>query len=505
MAPSVYSNRFEKLNGEKRHRTRQTAIDSFYHLSDGDLRDLGCQGTACFVARHLNPARWKASAEQHPPVHCLGKCYAAPALSSGDERPRIEVHAPQAIALANLVQGDVRRLSEYLARGGYTVLKSVLLRDPEQLLGEIDRSGLRGRGGAGFPTGQKWRAVAQENSSEKFVVANADEGDPGAYVDRFLMENDPHCLLEALAIAGYAIGARRGYVYLRKEYPRAYTALLEALGEARTEGFLGNATLHRSFSFDVDLVVGQGSYVCGEETALLNSIEGGRPEVRPRPPYPTESGLFGKPTLVHNVETLANVPWILQHGGEAYRKIGFSRSRGTKVLSLNSLFVRPGLYEVPFGMPIRQIVEDLGGGLRTGNVRGVIIGGPLAGVIPPSHLDTPLGFEELAGIGGSVGHGGVIAFDENTSLPELIHHVFAFAAFESCGKCTPCRLGSRRIESIFSAILKTGHASLQARADCEATISCLAQTSLCGLGTGLAEFASSVLRHYREDIKQCFA
>jgi NADH:ubiquinone oxidoreductase subunit F (NADH-binding) len=505
VASSFYSNRPAKPNGEKRQQTRQTAVDSFYHLRGGELRDLGCQGTACFVARDLNPGRWNRSAEQRPPIYCLGKCYAAPAVFSGDERPAVEVHTPEPVVLANLVGGNARRLSEYLSRGGYTVLQSALFRRPEQILTDIDRSGLRGRGGAGFPTGKKWRAVAKENSSEKFVIANADEGDPGAYVDRFLLENDPHRLLEAMAIAGFAVGAKRGYVYVRKEYPGAYMALLEALAEARTEGFLGNETLHRSFSFDVDLVVGQGSYVCGEETALLNSMEGRRPEPRPRPPYPTECGLFGKPTLVNNVETLANVPWIVQRGSEAYRKFGFSRSRGTKVLSLNSLFVRPGLYEVPFGMSIRQIVEDLGGGLRTGKARGVIIGGPLAGVIPPSHFDTPLGFEELASIGASIGHGGVIAFDENTSLPELIHHVCAFAAFESCGKCTPCRLGSRQIERIFHSILEGGRAPVHEKSDCEAIISSLAQTSFCGLGTGLAEFASSILRHYREDIERCFS
>jgi NADH:ubiquinone oxidoreductase subunit F (NADH-binding) len=505
VALSVYPSRPTKPNGQEHQPSQLNAVNSFYHLHDEELRDLGCQGTACFVARHLNPGRWNSFAEQHPPIYCLGKCYAGPAVFSGDEHPAIEVHAPDAIVLANLVQGGARHLSGYLARGGYTVLKSALFRTPEQILMEIDRSGLRGRGGAGFPTGKKWNAVARENSSEKFVIANADEGDPGAYVDRFLLENDPHRLLEAMAIAGYAVGAKRGYIYLRKEYPKAYMALLEALAEARTDGFLGTETLHRSFSFDVDIVVGQGSYVCGEETALLNSIEGRRPEVRPRPPYPAESGLFGKPTLVNNVETLANIPWIVQHGGEAYRKVGFSKSHGTKVLSLNSLFLRPGLYEVPFGMPIRQIVEELGGGLRTGKLRGIIIGGPLAGVIPPSRFDTPLGFEELASIGASVGHGGVIAFDESTSLPELIHHVFAFAAFESCGKCTPCRLGSRRVERIFHAILQAGHTSIHQKADCEAIISCLAQTSLCGLGTGLAEFASSVLRHYKEDIERCFA
>ena len=504
MASSFKSNPCPERRAQPFQATRQRALNSFYHLSDEALHNLGCQGTACFLARHLDPSRWSVSAQQRPQIYCLGKCYAAPAVSSRDERPRIEVRGSEAVVLANLLVGGARRLSEYLARGGYTALESALFRQPWEILNEVDRSGLRGRGGAGFPAGTKWRAVARENSSEKFVVANADEGDPGAYVDRFLLEDDPHRLLEAMAIAGYAIGAKRGYVYVRKEYPRAHNALLEALAEARGSGFLGEETLHRSFSFDVDLVVGQGSYVCGEETALLNSIEGRRPEVRPRPPYPTESGLFAKPTLVNNVETLASVPWIIQHGSQAYQNIGFSKSRGTKVLSLNSLFVRPGLYEVPFGIPIREIVEDLGGGLRSGKVRGVIIGGPLAGVIPPSRFDTPLGFEELAGVGASVGHGGVLAFDEHTSLPELIHHVFAFAAFESCGKCTPCRLGSQDGEEIFRSILQAGPASIQKRAEYEAIISCLARTSLCGLGTGLAEFARSILQYYKEDIDRCF-
>ena len=256
---SVNSSRLRKPDDEKLHHTRQTAIDSFYHLPDGSLCDLGCQGTACFVARQLDPARWNASVEQHPPIHCLGKCYAAPAVSSGDERPRIEVHAPEAIVLANLGHESARRISQYLSLGGYSALNSALFREPEQILAEIDHSGLRGRGGAGFPTGMKWRAVARQDSPEKFVIANGDEGDPGAYTDRFLLEEDPHRLLEAMAIAGYAIGAKRGYVYLRKEYPHAYTALLEALAEARAEGFFGNETLHKSFSFDVDLVVGQGS------------------------------------------------------------------------------------------------------------------------------------------------------------------------------------------------------------------------------------------------------
>jgi NADH:ubiquinone oxidoreductase subunit F (NADH-binding) len=438
-------------------------------------------------------------------MYCLGNCFAAPASSSDFARPRMKIVSREPIVLGPIIETPISSISASIARGGYRALQEALSRPPGELVSAIELSGLRGRGGAGFPTGKKWRAVAEQKRPEKFVVANADEGDPGAYIDRFLLQNDPHRLLEAMGIAGYAVGATKGYIYLRKEYPDARIVLEKALEEAHREGFLGERIVHSGFSFDVELVVGQGSYVCGEETALLNSIEGHRPEVRLRPPYPSEHGLFGKPTLINNVETLANVPWIVHNGAEAFRGIGFSNSRGTKVLSLNSLFRTPGLYEVEFGMSVRKIVEDLGGGLKGGTFKGVMIGGPLAGVISPNLLDTPLGFEELARIGASVGHGGVIAFDENTSIADLIHHVFDFAAYESCGKCTPCRLGSRRIEQMFQeVIIKRRRDSAHEKEEFKEIVTALAMTSLCGLGTGLAEFARSVLRHYAEELEPCF-
>lgn len=480
-------------------------IDSFYHLARIGKGEHLCQGTACFVARHLNPDRWSAAASQEQRMCCLGNCFTAPASSSDVSRPRMKILSREPIVLGPIIDGPISSLAAFTARGGYRALDQALDRPAAELVSAIELSGLRGRGGAGFPTGKKWRAVAEQEGSEKFVVANADEGDPGAYIDRFLLEDDPHRLIEAMAIAGYAVGATKGYIYLRKEYPQARAALEHVLVEARRDGFLGEKIAHQNFSFDVELVVGQGSYVCGEETALLNSIEGRRPEVRLRPPYPSECGLFGKPTLINNVETLANIPWIVRNGGEAFRRFGFSNSRGTKVLSLNSLFRNPGLYEVEFGITIRQIVEDLGGGLKTGTLRGVIIGGPLAGIIPPSLFDTPLGFEELAKIGASVGHGGVIAFDEHTSIADLIHHVFDFGAYESCGKCTPCRLGSRRIERLFQQILKTGQIPAHERKECAEIVAALEMTSLCGLGTGLAEFARSALRHYAEELEPCFS
>lgn len=480
------------------------AVESFYHLAGQDLANKRCQGLACFVARQ-NPERWLEATSQSPRVYCLGKCYLAPSSVSDQERPRVEVRSRFPVVLKRIAEGGARSLSTYTSAGGYIALKSALDRGPEELIREIELSGLRGRGGAGFPTGKKWRAVLEETSSEKFVVANADEGDPGAYIDRFIIEDDPHALIEGMVIAGYAVGARKGYVYLRAEYPHARTVLEEAITDARRNSILGERILETDFAFDIDIVIGHGSYVCGEETALLNSIEGRRPEVRARPPYPTSQGLWRKPTLVNNVETLASVAWIVHNGGIPYATFGTATSSGTKVISLNSLFNRPGLYEIEFGVSVRHIVEELGGGLKTGSLKGVIIGGPLAGVIPPSLLDTQFGFDELHAIGASVGHGGVVAFDERTSIAELMHHVFDFGAFESCGKCTPCRLGSREIERMFWGAIQRGHAPAGKGTDLEDVTTALALTSLCGHGSGLAEFARSVLRYYPEELESCFA
>jgi len=465
--------------------TKTEAVETFYHLAGSSLPPF-CQGTACFVARHLNPGRFSQAEAQSSRLYCLGRCFAAPASLEENPQPRIEVRASRGVILDRIVRGKTG--------ADYDALRRALHLAPEELLREVERSELRGRGGAGFSTGRKWRAVFQQKATEKFVVANADEGDPGAYIDRFILERDPHLFLEGLRIAAYAIGAKRGYIYLRKEYPEALTALQHALQEARRIW---------PGEFAVEIVIGQGSYVCGEETALLNSIEGKRPEVRTRPPYPTERGLYQKPTVVNNVETLTAIPWILKEGGAAYRDLGFSQSRGTKVLSLNSLFQRPGLYEVEFGITLREIVEGLGGGLRSGPLKGLIIGGPLTGVIPPELLGTQLGFEELRGIGAEVGHGGVVAFDENTSILDLAHHVFSFGAYESCGKCTPCRLGSRRVEEFF-ALTRRGEKQPQgAFREFEAIVAALRHTSLCGHGTGLAAFVASLGRHYRKELEAC--
>lgn len=480
-------------------------VQSFYALADVDLSHSVCQGAACFVARGANPGRWARIDSQAPRVYCLGKCYAAPAAGNDDSRPRIEVRAGAGVVLERLATGGSASLDEYRRQGGCQGLERALRIGPEQTLAEIEASELRGRGGAGFLTGKKWRTAAQHSSLPKCVVANLDEGDPGAYVDRFIAEEDPFCLIEGLAIAAWAVGANEGWIYVRCEYPRALERLHAALDAARAEGLLGRFVLGTEFAFDIQLAIGQGSYECGEETSLLNSIEGVRPVARVRPPYVAERGLWNRPTVVNNVETLSNVAWILRNGAARYLTLGRPASRGTKVLSLNSLFRRPGLYEVEFGIPLRDVVETLGGGMARGTLRGLWVGGPLAGVIPPHLLDTPLGFQELRAIGGSVGHGGVIAFNEETTIPQLVHHAFSFGAYESCGQCTPCRLGAPRIEQLFASALRgdpIGHAGA---AEWHDMVASLKLASLCGLGTGLAEFAESILRHYPEELRACFA
>jgi formate dehydrogenase iron-sulfur subunit len=419
----------------------------------------------------------------------------------GDEtRPHVESLAPHTVLLANVLKGGVRDLARYEANGGGAALRAALTMQREALLGLVADSGLRGRGGAGFPTGRKWVAVAAVQAPHKYVVANADEGDPGSFSDRMLMEDDPFRLIEAMLIAALAVGATRGHIYLRKEYPGAAAALQSALRQAYAAGWLGCGVLDSPHGFELELTIGQGSYVCGEETAMLNAIEGRRPEVRVRPPQITEHGLFGSPTLVNNVETLCAVPWIVTHGARDYAALGTSTSCGTKLVSLNSLFRRPGLYEVEFGMPLRQIVERVGGGLKRGRLLGVMIGGPLAGLVPPSLLDTPFGYDELQSIGCAVGHGGMIAFGDDTAIPELVAEVFRFGALESCGKCTPCHFGSPELARMWQAAVE-GKPLSEAR--WRDLIDALAATSLCGHGRGLAEFARAIERHYPRELRQC--
>lgn len=475
-------------------------VDSFYHLKDRDITASHCRCLACFVAKRFNPNRYQEALGQTNIIYHLGKAYCAPESGLDRFRPTIEVKGKTGIVLERIAKGKTTTLNHYQSQGGYTALVKSLRMKPEQIVAELDTSLLRGRGGAGFYTGFKWRSVLSQPFEKKFVVVNADEGDPGAYIDRFILEDDPFVIIEAATIAAFALGARRGVIYLRKEYPDAATVVDAAIKEAYEARLLGKGIISPYFDFDLELKIGHGSYLCGEETALLNALEDKRPEVRARPPYPAQRGLFNAPTLVNNVETLANIPWIINHGGKAYSAFGFRTSRGTKCISLNSLFKNPGIYEVDFGISIDHIVNKIGGGLKSGELKGVLIGGPLTGIIPPELLETEFGFEELSAIGASVGHGGVIAIDDYTSIFALIHHVFAFGAFESCGKCTPCRLGTREIEEHFR---ENSRRKLTVQ-EINDIIDALKHTSLCAHGTGLADFVSSIQRYFSKEFAKCF-
>jgi formate dehydrogenase iron-sulfur subunit len=466
---------------------------AYYSLYRRVLRDEACQGLACYAARADDPARW-AAAQVEPAIHCLGRCHAAPAAVDGDPAPHIASTLVASPLLQRVLDGGALTLAAYRDGGGGRGLLCARRMTAAQLIDSIERSGLRGRGGAGFAAGYKWRAVAQAPGPLKYVVANADEGDAGTFGDRVLLERDPFLLIEGMAIAARAIGAQHGCIYLRKEYPAAAAVLRAALAEARASGWLDSA-------FEIELVIGAGSYVCGEETAMLEAIEGRRPQPRPRPPQITTQGLFGRPTLVHNVETLCAVPWIVERGAAAYAALGCGRSRGSKLLSLNSLFRRPGLYEVPFGISLHQIVDELGGGLRRGELRALMIGGPLAGLLPPALLDTPLDYEALAAVGGAVGHGGVIAFADDSSIAGIAEQVLRFGALESCGKCVPCHRGSPKLARLFVA---AGAGTLD-RAEWTNLLAALAETSLCGHGRGLAEFARSIERHFGAELGACLA
>ncbi|MBL3752757.1 NADH-quinone oxidoreductase subunit D [Mycobacteroides abscessus subsp. massiliense] len=463
--------------------------DSFYHLAETEIGTQRCQGAACFVARHRNPKGWDEAEATEPRVYCLGRCYQAPATAMDTGGPDIHIACDAPVILGRIAQGVSSDLDAYRAAGGYAGLNKAVEQGADKVLESIEVSGLRGRGGAGYPTGRKWRAAREQHARSRVIVVNADEGDPGAYIDWLLLEREPHAVLEGMAIAAVAVGADQAYIYVRREYPDALVAVRAAVGEAYQAGVLGESMFGGGIPLSVNVVEGQGSYVCGEETALLNALENRRPIPRIRPPYPVEHGLFGAPTVVNNVETLAAVAWILRNDEKVYAALGYGLSRGTKVVSLNSLFQRPGLYEVEFGIPLREIVENLGGGLSDRDLHGVMVGGPLAGVVFPDALDVPFENGPLRRLGAGVGHGGIVAFDRRTSLAELVHHVFRFGAFESCGVCTPCRVGAARIEALFAS---GSSRTADGRREWLEISDALAGASLCGHGSGLADFACSI-------------
>lgn len=394
---------------------------------------------------------------------------------------------------------DPLSLGAYRAHGGLAGLEVALGLAPAEIVSLVAASGLRGRGGAGFPAGIKWQTVLGAGDGQKYIVCNADEGDSGTFADRMLIEGDPFVLIEGMAIAGLAVGATKGFVYLRSEYPLAEHVLRQALAVARDGGVLGASVLGRGPAFEIELRMGAGAYICGEETALLESLEGRRGVVRAKPPLPALAGLFGKPTVVNNVLSLAAVPWILAHGAEAYAALGVGRSRGTLAVQLGGNVRRGGLFEVPFGMTLRAVVEGIGGGTRSGRpVRAVQVGGPLGAYLPDSLLDTALEYEALAAVGGMLGHGGVVVFDDTVDMARQARFAFEFCAKESCGKCTPCRIGAVRGVEVMDRILQGVERARNLEVLADLT-SLMTDASLCAMG-GLTPLpVLSALRHFPED------
>lgn len=404
------------------------------------------------------------------------------------------------IALRNCGVIDPECINEYIAYDGYMALGKVLTEmSPDDVIKTIKDSGLRGRGGGGFSTGLKWSFAKASESSQKYVCCNADEGDPGAFMDRSILEGDPHVLIEAMAIAGYAIGADQGYIYVRAEYPIAVKRLQIAINQAREVGLLGKDILGSGFNFDLDIRLGAGAFVCGEETALMTSIEGNRGEPRPRPPFPAVKGLFGKPTVLNNVETYANIPRIILNGAEWFTSMGTEKSKGTKVFALGGKIHNTGLVEVPMGTTLREVVEEIGGGIPGGKkFKAAQTGGPSGGCIPASHLDIAIDYDNLIAIGSMMGSGGLIVMDEDNCMVDIAKFFLEFTVDESCGKCTPCRIGTKRLYEILDRITK-GKGKLEDIEKLEILCKHIKENALCGLGQTAPNPVLSTLNFFREE------
>ncbi len=407
------------------------------------------------------------------------------------------------IALKNCGVINPEDIDEYIAFDGYRALARVLLEmDSDEVIDIITKSGLRGRGGAGFPTGKKWRSTADSKGDVKYVVCNADEGDPGAFMDRSILEGDPHAVLEAMEIAGFAIGAQKGFIYVRAEYPIAVQRLKIAIEQARNYGILGKNIFGTDFSFDIEIRLGAGAFVCGEETALLESIEGKRGQPRVKPPYPAQVGLWGKPTLINNVETYANIAQIILKGPEWYSSIGTENSKGTKVFALGGNVNNVGLVEVPMGTTLREIVYDIGGGIPNGrDFKAAQTGGPSGGCIPKEHLDTPIDYESLKQIGSMMGSGGLIVMDDTKCMVCLAKFYLQFTVSESCGKCTPCRIGTKRMLEILERLC-SGEGEEYDIYRLEKLAVNIQKSSICGLGQSAPNPVISTLKYFRDEFRQ---
>jgi NADH-quinone oxidoreductase subunit F len=503
-----------------------------------------CAGTACVASGSLEIAEaFRKAFEGHPELRveveedlcgngvgitgCHGFCAAGPLVKaphadvmycrvSPEDVPEIiettlrrgeaverllfeDFKKQMRVALRHCGEIDPEDVDDYLGHGGYESLQKALDTVPADVIDEINRSGLQGRGGAGFPTGFKWKIVADAPGTDKYIVCNGDEGDPGAFMDRSLMEGDPHAVLEGMTIAAYAVGAQRGFIYVRAEYPLAVARLKIAVNQARERGYLGSRIFGREFSFDVSVVEGAGAFVCGEETALLRSIQGLRGMPRPRPPYPAHEGLWGRPTLINNVETFANVAVVISDGAEKFSQVGTKLSKGTKTFALTGHVNNIGLVEVPMGITLREIVFDIGGGIPSGRkFKAAQTGGPSGGCIPAAHLDTPIDYKSLQELGSMMGSGGLVVMDETTCMVELARFFLDFLVDESCGKCPPCRIGTRVLLNILERITE-GKGRIEDLEILESFGSHVQQSSLCGLGQTAPNAVLSTLRHFKQE------
>jgi bidirectional [NiFe] hydrogenase diaphorase subunit len=495
-----------------------------------------CMGTGC-MSQHSDKVKAALTEEvaksgKHCHVRqtgCMGLCAAGPLVLveptetrygnvheadakelvdslGGKPLERLETHldkyfqGQQHIVLENSGHIDPEKIDEYIGRDGYQALMTALTQmDPQTVIEQISKSGLRGRGGGGYPTGLKWGMVAKAGKGQKYVICNGDEGDPGAFMDRSVLESDPQRVIEGMAIAAYAVGASKGYVYVRAEYPLAISRLTASLREARRRGFLGSNICGTTFAFDIEIRLGAGAFVCGEETALIASIEGQRGQPRPRPPYPAVSGLWGCPTLINNVETFANIAPILRNGPQWYSSIGTERSKGTKVFALTGKIANTGLVEIPMGMTLREIIFEIGGGIPNGHTfKAVQTGGPSGGCLPEEHLDLSVSYDALISAGSMMGSGGMIVMDDTSCMVNVARFFMEFCMTESCGKCVPCRAGTAQMFDLLTKICdgEATHADLDLLIDlCDV----VKNTSLCGLGMTAPNPVLSTLRYFKHE------
>jgi NADH:ubiquinone oxidoreductase subunit F (NADH-binding)/NADH:ubiquinone oxidoreductase subunit E len=486
------------------------SVISYYadlHDEKADIRI--CQGTSCMLA---GASELRTNLEQKytcKGVYCLGYCDRSPAFLNAQEEivfgraaqgidlpiePQplsVRCLAREPIVTRRLAQ-DYSKLEKARAAGAYSALVKALQGSPEEVLSAVERSGERGRGGASFPTGRKWRSCAQAQGTPRYVIANGDEGDPGSFIDRLLMENDPHGIIEGMILCGYAVDASKGIVFIRSEYPTAMTRMREAIQEARAAGLLGERILDSDFNLEISVFPAMGSYVCGEATAMISAIEGLRGEVRVRPPRMTEEGLYGKPTVVNNVETLVNIPFIVERGPEAYKVLGTESSSGTKAICLNHGFARPGVVEVEFGSNLREVIEEVGGTIDGKPLEAVILGGPMGSLLVPHQWDVPICYETMMERDIQLGHGGLVALSQGTDFRALLEHWIQFMKEESCGKCVPCSLGSQKAGNL----VKNYRAYPKVKSELERLFEVMEEASFCAFGQYMPGPMRQMIEHF---------